>query len=275
MKKAISTLALGLLMAAVLSACGGGGSSSSDAAAGGGNPSGGGTSGGGGAGSGGSSLCAGAAWQTPNFDVYASGSASPTRRVATYYGASMGAASQCIAIASTLQITTTDSFGNVAWYDAAGAALSGGAADKFNENALLSCTSGSGATGYLAVRADTGASVFNGTQAALLVGNATPFLSEECNSAGTGIDNGLTRLSFGIDKSVTVQDTTSGGSSTTFTAAQVQQAFGAAGLTLGDGTVIRWTLYVVPVASGLTKQVIVHTGTKTNGTVNVLAFLQS
>lgn len=271
--KRISTLGLGLLMTAVLTACGGGGSSS-DAAAGGGNSSGGGSSGGG-SGSSGSSLCAGASWQAPNFDVYASGSASPTKRAATYYGASMSAASQCIAIASTLQITTTDSFNGVSWYDASGTALNGGAADKFNENALLSCTTGSSATRYLAVRADTGAAVFNGTQAALMVGNATPFVSEECNSAGTGIDNGLTKLSFGIDKSVTVQDTTSGGTSTTFTAAQVQQAFSTAGLTMGDGTVIRWTLYVVPVSSGLTRQVIVHTGTKTNGTVNVLAFLQS
>lgn len=262
------TISLGVALFAslALSACGGGGGSGSEPALGGGSGSGGGT--------GAASLCSGASWLSPNYDVYANGSSSSTTQAATYYGANMSASSQCISIANTLQITTTDAFADVSWYDASGNGLSGGAADKFTENVLLRCSTGTSATAHLAVRSSDGATVLAAAQAPVLVGNGFTFQSEECNSDGSGVDVGLTTLKFGLDKSVSIVDTTHGGSTTSFTAAQVQQAFSSTGLTLGDGTVIRWRLYLEPVGA-LTKQVIVHTGTKTDGSVSVLAFLQS
>jgi hypothetical protein len=229
---------------------------------------------GGGSGSGGgtgtASLCSGSSWLSPTYDVFVNGSSSSTTQAATYYGASMSASSQCISIANTLQITTTDGFANLIWNAASG---TGWGADKFTENVLLRCTVGSSATAHLAVRSSDGATVLAAAQAPVLVGNGFTFQSEECNSNGSAIDVGLTTLKFGLDKSASIVDTTNGGSTTSFTAAQVQQAFSSTGLTLGDGTVIRWRLYLEPVGAQI-KQAIVHTGTHTDGSVNVFAFLQ-
>ncbi|MFG6469286.1 hypothetical protein [Roseateles sp. BYS87W] len=205
------------------------------------------------------------------YDVYASGSIAATPRSATYYGASSSAASQCIAVSSTFQLTTTDSFANIAWADSTGAALNGNASARFAQNLLLSCVQGSDKARALAVRSDTGATVFSPAMAPVMVANAVAFQSMECD-ATRGVASGATQLTFGADKSANVQDATDN-SVTPFTTAQVQQAFSTSGLTLGNGTVIRWTLYAVP-AGALIKQVIVHRATKPDGTVNVFAFVQ-
>lgn len=204
------------------------------------------------------------------YDVYTGGSINAVKQAATYYGASMSAASQCISVANTFQLTSTDGFATVNWYDTAGAGLSGNSAYWANGNALMSCAPGTDKPRALAVRADTGAAVFSGSAAALLVSNNKPFQTVECVS-GVVTPN-LTQLAFGVDQSATVTDSTGG--NTSFSAAQVQQAFGAAGLTLGNGTVIRWTLYLEPVGA-LIQQVIVHTASKPDGSVNVFAFRQN
>lgn len=205
------------------------------------------------------------------YDVYASGAINVTPRSATYYGASSSAASQCIALSDTLQLTTTDGFANITWSDASGVGLSGNAAARFTQNLLLSCLPASDKARALAVRSGAGATVFSAAMAPVMVANAVPFQSLECD-ARSGLASGVTQLTFAADKSVAAQDSTDA-STTLFTAAQVQQAFSATGLTLGNGTVIRWTLYAVPTGAS-TKQVIVHTATKPDGTVNVFAFLQ-
>jgi hypothetical protein len=264
--KKISTLGSALLMAAVLSACGGGGSDGGGTATSTGSGTGGGSSG-----SGSSSACSGSSWLTPSYDVYAAGSASATSQAATYYGASMSASGQCIAVANTLQATTSDGFATISWSDPVGTALNGWGAARFDQNLLLTCAAGSDATRHLAVRTGAGAAVFNGSQARIMVSNLYTFQSLECGSNGQSVNSGQTQLNFGVDKSATLLDS---GTPTSFTASQVDQLFSSTGLTLGNGTVLRWTLYVVPVGA-LTKQVIVHTGSKPDGTVNVFAFLQS
>ena len=165
----------------------------------------------------------------------------------------------------------TDGFANITWSDASGVGLSGNASARFTQNLLLSCLPASDKARALAVRSSAGATVFTGAMAPVMVANAVPFQSLECDTR-SGVASGLTQLTFGADKSVAVQDSTDG-STTNFTATQVQQAFSATGLTLGNGTVIRWTLYAVP-AGALIKQVIVHTASKPDGTVNVFAFMQ-
>jgi hypothetical protein len=264
--KKFSTLGLSLLMAAVLSACGGGGSEGDGASANGST----GSSGSASSGSSGTAACSGTAWLTPSYDVYAAGSASAVSHTATYYGASASASSQCIGLGNTLQARTTDGFATITWADPVGTSLNGWGAARFEQNVLLTCITGSDATRHLAVRSGAGAAVFNGSQARLLVSNAYSFASLECGSTGQSVNSGATQLSFSVDKSVTIQDS---GTPTTFTTAQVDQLFSSTGLTLSNGTVLRWTLYVVPVGT-LTKQVIVHTATK-GSTVNVFAFLQS
>lgn len=268
--KKFSALGLSLLMAAALTACGGGGSDDSSASSGSSGSSSGASGSSGSSGSSGTAACSGSTWLTPSYDVYAAGSVSPVSQTASYYGASASASGQCITVGNTLQASTTDGFATLTWADPIGASLSGWGAARFEQNVLLTCVSGSDTTRHLAVRSGAGAAVFNGSQARLLVGNAYAFQSLECGSTGQSISSGATQVRFGVDKSVTIQDA---GSTTTFTTAQVDQLFSSTGLTLGNGTVLRWTLYVVPVGA-LTKQVIVHTGTK-GSTVNVFAFLQS
>ena len=71
------------------------------------------------------------------------------------------------------------------------------------------------------------------------------------------------------DGSVTIADGSNG--TTTIAAADVPSLFTSAGYDLG-GKVLRWYLYQLPVGSG-TKQVLVHTSQRTDGTYNIDLFL--
>ena len=100
MTKTLKPLLAAMVAGLVLAGCGGGGSDSSSS--GGGSDNGG--SGGGGSGGGTASACSGNIWQTLSYDVYANGSASPVSQAANFYGASSSASTQCVDVASTLQL---------------------------------------------------------------------------------------------------------------------------------------------------------------------------
>lgn len=197
--------------------------------------------------------------------------------MANYYGSSSTAPTQCIALGSTLQVTTSDGFNQVLnWADpVANNATSVGALLN-NGNLLFTCRSGSYATNHLALRSDTGAAVFKGSAARLMLGTAFAFSSLECGASGTSMLRGATTVAVAADlSSATVTDTTSNPASvTTFTAAQIDALFSPNGLVTGSGKTLRWVLYVVPVSTGLTKQVIVHTAVQSDGSINVFSFLQ-
>ena len=250
-----------LLFSLGLSACGGGGSDTSQ----GGNNSQGNTP------QGNNSACSGTPWLTPSYAVYTGGTgavATPTTKAAAYYGSNMSAPVQCISINDTLQATTTDNFNSVNWLDPIGSTNNGAAALRVNGNLLLTCTAGSDATKHLAIRNSTGTATFNNPT---MVGNNFAFESLECSENGNNIINASTKLQFDVQKGVSIIEA-SGNNALTPT--EVQEAFSPIGFTTPEGTIIRWTLYVLPTSNGMTKQVIAHTGTKTNGKVEIFAFVQ-
>jgi PKD repeat protein len=222
-------------------------------------------------------VCSGNSWLAPTYDVYSPASATGTATVANYYGSNSSALTQCISVGNILQVTTSDGFNQVVnWADPiAGNATSVGAMLN-NGNLLFTCRSGSYNTNHLAVRSDSGATVFKGTAARLMLGTAFAFSSLECGPGGTSALRGVTTVAVAADlASATVTDTTSSPASvTTFSAAQLDALFSPSGLVLGSGKTLRWVLYLVPVSSGLIKQVIVHTAVQTDGSVNVFSFVQ-
>jgi len=197
--------------------------------------------------------------------------------VANYYGSSSTAPTQCISLGSTLQVTTSDGFNQVVnWADPVANNATTVGTMLNNGNLLFTCRSGSYNTNHLAVRSDTGAAVFKGSAARLMLGTAFAFSSLECGASGTSVLRGATTVAVAADlSSATITDTTSNPVSvTTFTAAQIDALFSPSGLVTGSGKTLRWVLYVVPVSTGLTKQVIVHTAVQSDGSINVFSFLQ-
>lgn len=202
--------------------------------------------------------------------------ASPTAvaTAANYYGSSSTALTQCIAIGSTLQVSTTDGFNLVAnWADPASSTSGVSGAMLYGGNLLMSC--GSGNAKHLAVRSNSGATAFTGSAARLMLGTAFSFASLECSGDGKSTLRGPTTISVAADHgSATVTDSSSNPTSTTsFSAAQLDALFSPNGLVLDNGKTLRWVLYVVP-AGALTKQVIVHTAVQSNGSTNVFSFVQ-
>ena len=101
----------------------------------------------------------------------------------------------------------------------------------------------------------------------------TPLVNYECTPSGstsTPQVNSASTVTFSAaDGSVTIADGSNG--STTIAAANVPSLFSQAGYTLA-GKILHWSLYQLPVGTG-TKQVLVHTSQRSDGTVNVDLFL--
>ena len=275
MTKTLKPLLAAMVAGLVLVGCGGGGSdSSSSGSNSGGGSSGGGSSGGGSSSGGGTaSACSGNIWQTVNYDVYASGSASPVSQAANFYGASSSASTQCVDVASTLQLSTTDGFNNVSWVDNGSTAL-GASAERLDAGLLLTCSSGADTTRHLAVRADGKVAAADAHAAAQGHG----FDSLECSSNGGTVEAGVTSGVFNADGTLTLTDgSVNPPETTTWSAAEVDAAFGSNGYTVtsnGVSKTFRLTLYAVP-AAGASRQAIVFSATKSDGSViNPFVFVQ-
>ncbi|ALT78804.1 hypothetical protein AT984_18035 [Paucibacter sp. KCTC 42545] len=222
-------------------------------------------------------MCSGNSWLAPTYDVYSTASPTATATMANYYGSSSTAPTQCISVGNTLQVTSSDGFNQVvSWADPIANNATSVGSMLNNGNLLFTCLSGSYKTNHLAVRSDTGAAVFKGSTARLMLGTAFAFRSLECGPNGTSTLRDATTVTVAADlASATVTDTTTSPASvTTFTAAQLDALFSPSGLVTGSGKTLRWVLYVVPVSTGLTKQVIVHTAVQSDGSVNVFSFVQ-
>ncbi|PZP30123.1 MAG: hypothetical protein DI603_15290 [Roseateles depolymerans] len=310
--KRVSTLALSLMTAAALVACGGGSDDSGSSPSNGGASSGGSTGGssgsgssGGGSGSGSgnsgstpvtaalaSSICGGSATTNSFFDVVYPGVAGIARRSSRAVGVHGQAsdAQQCLAMAGStaqndlnqLGIVTTDAWANnIGYFEwvinglgnlAATNQVSG--AIKLNQQLFIACSTNSDAIKYLGVKSSTlvNTDIF-GTKEAATVARGTGFTSMECQSDGKGgyqVGTGTTVATFAADGSLTV--TEGGKTALSVATANVPALFSDDGYTV-NGTTFRWGLYQVPVGTG-SKQVIVHTTKKADGSYGVLAFVQ-
>ncbi len=300
----VSTLALSLVMAAALTACGGGGDDSSTPNSGGtssGGSSGSGSSGSGSTGSSGaapvtaalaSSICGGSSSANASFDVVfpgANGIARRSSRAVAVHGQPTDA-QQCLAMAGStaqndlnqLGIVTTDAWANnIGYFEwvinslgnlSATNPVSG--AIKLNQQLFIACSTSSDAIKYLGVKSSTLVNTdIYGTKEAATVARGTGFTSLECLSDGKGgyqVGNGGAVATFAADGSLSV--TEAGKTALSVSAASVPALFSDDGYTV-NGTTFRWGLYQVP-AGGGSKQVIVHTTKKPDGSYGVLAFVQ-
>jgi hypothetical protein len=271
----------GLALALLLTACGGNG----DVV----NADGGGTGGTSGGTSGGSSVsgatCTGASRAATTYDVFlntADGIAQETAsRNVQLYGQTTDAG-QCISVAGstaqadsspgTVQVATTDDWNNAITYvDPVGTSVNGGV--KFNQGLFVTCTGGSDTFSHVGVSNPGNASTFVSSNQVAAAIKDTPLVNYECVQSGSTsspADNSTSTVTFSsADGSVTIADGTNG--TTTIAAADVPSLFTQAGYTL-SGKVLRWYLYQLPVGSG-TKQLLVHTSQRTDGTYNIDLFL--
>ena len=269
MTKTLKPLLAAMVAGLVLAGCGGGGSDSSSS--GGGSDNGG--SGGGGSGGGTASACSGNIWQTLSYDVYANGSASPVSQTTNFYGASSSASTQCVDVASTLQLSTTDGFNNVSWVDSGSTAL-GASAERLDAGLLLTCSSGADTTRHLALRADGKVAAASAHATA----QGLSFGSLECSSNGGSVDAGMTSGVFNADGTLTLTDgSVNPPETTTWSAAAVDAAFSSSGYTVtsdGVSKTFRLTLYTVSTSGG-SRQAIVFSATKSdNSVINPFVFIQ-
>jgi hypothetical protein len=271
----LGALALTLL----LTACGG----SDDS----GNANGGGSGGTSGGTSGGSSVsgatCTGTSRAATAYDVFLNTADGITQQTASrnvqLYGQTTDAG-QCISVAGstaqadsspgTIQVATTDGWNNAITYvDPVGASVNGGV--KFNQGLFVTCTSGSDTFKHIGV-SNPGSTFVASDQVAAAIKD-TPLVNYECVQSGSTsspANNSASTVTFSsADGSVTIADGTNG--TTTIAATDVPSLFTQAGYVLG-GKVLRWYLYQLPVGSG-TKQVLVHTSQRTDGTYNIDLFL--
>lgn len=278
MKKTLK-IAAPILVAAVLSACGGGGDDSSTNNGG---SNGGGNNGGGNT-SGTTATCSGTARTSTSYDVFlptANGIAqsSASRNVQLYGQATDN--SQCISIAGstaqadsspgTIQVATTDNWNNaISYADPVGTTAPGGV--KLNQGVILTCTNGNDMVRHAAIYNPMGtSSTFVSSNQVATTAKNTEFRSYECIQSGSTSTPGFsgTVVTFAADGSVTVADPTG---NTTITASNVPSLFTQAGYNL-NGKILRWYLYQLPTGAG-TKQAIVHTAQRSDGTYGVDVFL--
>lgn len=294
--KRVSTLALSLTMAAALVACGGGDDS--------GSPGTGGTStGGSNGGSNGTptspitaaqaaTICGGSSTSQTSYDVYFPGQHGITQRSSRAVGVHGTTTDnqQCLAMAGStaqadlnqLSIVTTDAWNNAINYFeyvvnglgnvTATNAVSG--AIKLNQQLFIACSTSSDVIKYLGVKSSTvvNSDIF-GTKEAASVARNTGFTGLECKASSGGgyqVATSSTVATFGSDGGLTV--TEAGSTALAVSAANVPALFSNQGYTV-NGTTFRWALYQVPLAGG-SKQVIVHTAQKADGSYGVLAFVQ-
>lgn len=237
-----------------------------------------------------SSICSGNSSSQTFYDVYFPseyGIAQRSVRMVKSYGGASDA-QQCLAMEGTtadankLNIVTTDAWNNAIGYFeyvvnglgnvTATNPVSG--ALRLNQQLFIACSTSSDAIKYLGVKSSATVSTeIFGTKDAASVLRNTGFTSLECKSNGAGayqVGNGSAVATFATDGSLSV--TESGSTTLSISAANVPALFSYLGYTV-NGTTFRWTLYQVSVGSS-SKQLIVHTAKKADGTYGVLAFMQ-
>lgn len=280
MKKTTALTGFSLAVAAALAACGGGGGGNDSPDAGGNGAATPPTS------VQAAAICSGTARTSTTYDVFlptAGGIAqSSASRYAQLYGpASDGA--QCISVAGstaqadsspgTLQVVTADNWDDaISYFDPIGTPAIGGV--RFDQGLFLTCAGGSDAVKHLGISNPGGsASTLVGADQLGAVVKNTALLSYEClqdGSRNTSAGRGVTTVSFSSDGSVVISDGANG--TTTISAADAPSLFTPAGYDK-NGNVFRWYLYRLPAGTG-TKQVIVHTSRKSDGSFGLIAFLQ-
>lgn len=277
MSKFVGIMGISLAVSAALVGCGG---NSTDTSA-----STGGTSGGTSGGVSTASTCTGTSRANASYDVFlptASGiTQSSANRAAQLYGQATDLG-QCIAVsassaqgdASAVQVKTTDDWNNAITYaDPVGTSVVGGV--KFNQDLFVTCKAGGDTFQHVGVANTYGStSTFVSTNQVATAVKDTPLQSYECivNGANSapGYNTGSAVTFSSADGSVTVSDSVNG--NTTIAAADVPSLFSQAGYNL-NGKVLRWYLYQLP-SGTTTKQVLVHTAQRTDGTYNIDLFLQ-
>ncbi len=226
------------------------------------------------------SICTGTGTNT-SYDVFlptASGLTLATR-AATSYGSGNN---QCVTIAastaqadtSAIQMVTKDNWANlISYFDPiGGSAVAGGT--KLDQALVVTCNSANDIIRHLAVL-----STSNGTptrvtsnQIATVLKN-TGFMSYECMMTGNSVSagRGNSNMTFSsLDGSITVADSTA--SPTVFASADALSLFTNTGLNK-DGNIMHGYLYQIPNGTS-SKQVVVITNRKANGTFGLVSFYQ-
>lgn len=277
MKKPILLIGLSLVTAAALVGCGGGGSDSSDStSSGSGNTATPPTS------TQAASICSGTQRASTLYDVFLNTANGITQSLASRYVGLYGQTTdnnQCISVAAstaqadttpgTFQAVTTDNWNNaIAYFDPVGTSITGGI--KFNQNLFVTCKSGSDTYQHVAISNPANSSTFVSTNQVATIAKDSNFQSYECQTSGSPAFTGSSVTVSSTTGAITVTDPTNG--NTTIAAADVPSLFTTTGYNL-NGKIIRWYLYQLPAGSG-TKQAIVHTSQRTDGTYNIDLFLQ-
>nr|WP_158387734.1 hypothetical protein [Comamonas testosteroni] len=230
-------------------------------------------------------ICSGTARASTAYDVFlpsANGiiQSSASRHVQLYGQTSDN--SQCISIAAstaqadsspgTIQVVTADNWNNViSYFDPVGVSTPGGV--KLDQGLFITCTNGSDVVKHLGILnpMGTGSTFVGSNQIATVVKN-TALLSYECNldsSNNTTAGRSNTAVSFSSDGSIAISDGSNG--ITNISAADAPSLFTSTGYNL-NGKILHWYLYQLPTGAG-SKQVIVHTSQKTDGSYNIDTFL--
>jgi len=230
--------------------------------------------------------CTGASRAATAYDVFlptANGVVqSSANRDVQLYGAATDAG-QCISVAAssaqadtspgTVQIATTDDWNNAITYvDPIGTSVTGGV--RFNQGLFVTCKSGGDTFLHVGISNPAGSSSsFVGSNQVATVVKDAALQSYECIQSGStsspGINTGSAITFSSADGSATVSDSVNG--NTVIAASDLPSLFTPAGYNL-NGKILHWYLYQLPVGSG-TKQVIVHTAQRTDGTYNIDLFM--